>query len=337
MAAVVDTQSSVSMWVCLMLSVGLIAVRLALRRLRRQNFTHGDYWCMVAVVPILGRLLANHFLLLYGSTRVLSATRRMELLNPQYAAEAAQIVTGSKLVLATRSLLICALWALKMAVLDLLARLIMKMPYERRVLYLFWAALLVTFVASIITTFVGCRPFKRHWQIHPDPGTCVIGNMWLFTYEISNIITDILLMAVPFSLILSVKIPAMQRLRILFLFSIGLFLIAVSIMRIIQGKGSRVQRAHTLWASLEILFAVIVAVTPTIYALARNHREDSSFAKSHISMKATGRTFPGSVSAADDYSTRVWTELNDGASRGDNTSVEGILVESRYEISNAKI
>lgn len=165
----------------------------------------------------------------------------------------------------------------------------------------------------------------------------VIGNMWLFTYEISNIITDILLMAVPFSLILSVKIPAMQRLRILFLFSIGLFLIAVSIMRIIQGKGSRVQRAHTLWASLEILFAVIVAVTPTIYALARNHREDSSFAKSHISMKATGRTFPGSVSAADDYSTRVWTELNDGASRGDNTSVEGILVESRYEISNAKI
>lgn len=42
------------------------------------------------------------------STAVLSATRRMELLNPQYAAEAAQIVTGSKLVLATRSLLICA-------------------------------------------------------------------------------------------------------------------------------------------------------------------------------------------------------------------------------------
>lgn len=58
-----------------------------------------------------------------------------------------------------------------MAVLDLMARLIMKMPYERKVLYGFRGVLGLTFAASVITVFVGCTPFQRYWQIYPDPGT----------------------------------------------------------------------------------------------------------------------------------------------------------------------
>lgn len=57
-----------------------------------------------------------------------------------------------------------------MAVFDLLARLIMKMPYERKLLYIFWSALGTTFVASFVTIFVGCTPFARRWQIYPNPG-----------------------------------------------------------------------------------------------------------------------------------------------------------------------
>jgi hypothetical protein len=57
-----------------------------------------------------------------------------------------------------------------MAVFDLLARIIAKMPYERIIVYSFWSALFSTLMASIITGFVGCHPFKRYWQIYPDPG-----------------------------------------------------------------------------------------------------------------------------------------------------------------------
>lgn len=57
-----------------------------------------------------------------------------------------------------------------MAVFDLLARLISKMPYERIVVYSFWGALLSTFIASVVTVFADCRPFKLYWQIYPDPG-----------------------------------------------------------------------------------------------------------------------------------------------------------------------
>lgn len=62
------------------------------------------------------------------------------------------------------------LWCLKLAVLDLMARIISKMPYERSIVYGFWTVLFATFVASVTTVYTDCRPFARHWQIHPDPG-----------------------------------------------------------------------------------------------------------------------------------------------------------------------
>lgn len=226
-----------------------------------------------------------------------------------------------------------------MTVLDLLGRLLSKMPYERKIKYAFWATLAVTFVASLVTVFASCQPFQRYWQLNPNPGECVVGDMWLYTYEISNIITDVMLMLVPFILILAARIPVAQRWRILPLFGVGTFLVAISILRISQGIGSFFQRAHTLWASLEVLFAVIVAVTPTIYALGRNRHEETSYGTANATLKTAERNtyHHGSDADRDMYEARVWVELEDGASRMDNTSVDGILVETRRETTDAKI
>jgi hypothetical protein len=128
----------------------------------------------------------------------------------------------------------------------------------------------------------------------------------------------------------------MQRLRILLLFSIGVFLISISIIRITQGKSSTKQAAHTLWASLEVLFGTIVAVTPTIYALAHNIREETTYGKSHVTGKNQGsRIYPGSVVDGDKYTARIWTELEDGVSRRDDTSVSRILVHEERTIETS--
>lgn len=65
----IDLQSWISLYVCLVLSLLLIAVRLVLRRVRGQSFTRGDCWCLATAVFILARLISNHYLLVYGSTR----------------------------------------------------------------------------------------------------------------------------------------------------------------------------------------------------------------------------------------------------------------------------
>ncbi|KAH7068445.1 hypothetical protein FB567DRAFT_457363 [Paraphoma chrysanthemicola] len=313
----IDVQSTVSMWVCLMLALVLIVTRLALRRWRKQGFTHGDGWCMCSAALIVARLVANHLLISYGSTRTLAQPRRIELNSPAFALEASKIVLGSKIVLLTRSLLVSLLWSLKMAVLDLISRLIINMPYERKLLYSLWVVLFATFATSIITTFTGCQPIARYWQIYPDPGECVVGNLWLLTYEVCNMSTDALLMAVAFYLVLSVNMPRIQRFRILSLFGIGLFLIAISVIRILQGRNARTQRSHTLWASLEVLLAVVVAVTPTIYTLIRNSnaRRQSAMSTAPI------RVFSNSIAERNEDDTHVWTEVHSSNYKVDVSSI----------------
>ncbi|KAM0817900.1 hypothetical protein AB5N19_03707 [Seiridium cardinale] len=330
-----DLGTMVSMWVCSTAALIFVATRIFLRLWSGQRFLKGDYWCMAAAVFITIRLVANHFLLLYGSTRTLTDDRRVELLQPGNEEEYLRTVTGSKIFLLTRTMLVCLLWCLKMAVLDILGRMISKLPYERLVVITLWITLASTFVASVLSVFLECRPFYLYYQVNPNPGNCVIGNLWLYVYEVSNIMTDALLMAIPIPLVLSVKLPKMQRLRILSLFSIGIFLIAVSIIRILEGRNSHSQRAQTLWASLEIICAAGVAVTPSIYALSRNRSENSSLVTTFSPPVGYGsHTMTSRIVKHNPKGDRPWYELSDQTSRKDITSKDGIVIETRVEVFN---
>lgn len=123
-----------------------------------------------------------------------------------------------------------------------------------------------------------------------------------------------------------------RRLRVLFLFSIGVFLVAISVIRIVQGKDSRLQRGHTLWASLEILLAVIVAVTPTVYALAHGRHEGSSLDRTHLSEYPRGRTFSEGTIPSDKYTDSLWVELHDDAlNRPNSVSSKRALIDMRHQ------
>lgn len=103
-------------------------------------------------------------------------------------------------------------------------------------------------------------------------------------------------------------------------------------MRIVRGKGARVQRSHTLWASLEVLFAVVVAVTPTVYALGNGRHEDSSTDGTHLSEYPRGRTFSAGTMPEDKYTGSSWTELHDDpVSRVDSTSSQRALIAMRNQ------
>jgi hypothetical protein len=130
----------------------------------------------------------------------------------------------------------------------------------------------------------------------------------------------------------------LRRLRVMALFSIGIFLVAISVIRIVQGKDSRVQRGHTLWASLEILLAVVVAVTPTIYALAHGRHEDSSIDRTHLAEYPQGRTFVEGAILSDKHDGSLWTELHDETlNRLDSARSELALVGMRHQSMDVRI
>lgn len=122
------------------------------------------------------------------------------------------------------------------------------------------------------------------------------------------------------------------------LFSIGIFLVAISVIRIIQGKNSRIQRGHTLWASLEILLAVVVAVTPTIYALAHGRHEDSSFDRTRMSEYPRGRTFSEGTMPVNKFTSHPWSDLNDEMlHKLDSVSSQGALLGIRHQSLDSRI
>jgi len=57
-----------ALWICHGIAMGLCTSRLVLRKVRRQAFTSGDYWTMLALVAIALRATLNDIILAGGTT-----------------------------------------------------------------------------------------------------------------------------------------------------------------------------------------------------------------------------------------------------------------------------
>lgn len=132
--------------------------------------------------------------------------------------------------------------------------------YERSVLAM-RCILVGTFVAIVISDLAECQPFYHYWQVLPDPGgQCRQGYANLFTNGVCNVLTDILLVALPVPLILLSSMTVTRKLQLVLLFSMSLLVCIVTLYRlptVIEAHGS--QQRRSLLASIELLVATAVA------------------------------------------------------------------------------
>jgi hypothetical protein len=121
--------------------------------------------------------------------------------------------------------------------------------------------LAVTFLMVLIATLAECHPVTHYWQVIPDPGPqCRQGYAQLLTMGITDIVTDILLVAFPIPIIFRSAMPFKRKLSLTALFSLSTILIIVTGARmplVIERRG--IQQFRTVFASSEIIAATIVA------------------------------------------------------------------------------
>lgn len=122
--------------------------------------------------------------------------------------------------------------------------------------------LIATFFMVLIATLAECRPDVNHyWQVVPDPGPqCRQGYAQLLTMGITDIVTDVLLVAFPIPIIFRSAMPLKRKVSLTALFSMSIILIIVTAARmpmVIDRRG--IQQFRTVFASSEILAAAIVA------------------------------------------------------------------------------
>lgn len=121
--------------------------------------------------------------------------------------------------------------------------------------------LIVTFFMVLIATLAECQPVTHYWQVVPDPGPrCRQGYAQLLTMGVTDIVTDVLLVAFPIPIIFRSAMPFKRKLSLTALFSLSIILIAVTSARmplVIEKRG--LQQFRTVFASSEIIAAAIVS------------------------------------------------------------------------------
>ncbi|KAG0158622.1 hypothetical protein PDIDSM_6137 [Penicillium digitatum] len=253
-------------WWATMFSLVIIVVRLCGRYIRVERFFAEDKVMMIAVMPLLIRMVLVHFVLVLGTNNT-TTTGLSEK-------EISKRELGSKLVLAARIFYALFIWTAKVTVCEFLKR-VTGLTWRRSTSFFLRFIsffLLSTLVAVVIATLAECQPFNHYWQVTPDPGPkCRTGHVNLITMGTCDVITDLLLVAIPVPIILMTQMPLKRRLALASLFCLSLILVAITSYRVpsvLQHRGSQPYRS--LLASFEILAATAVSNVLVIGSFVRD-------------------------------------------------------------------
>ncbi|KAH6623176.1 hypothetical protein F5144DRAFT_354715 [Chaetomium tenue] len=264
-----DKATLLTSWWITTMCVFIIILRLIGRYVRVEALFAEDKVAAIALAPLLLRMAFVHPILLYGTNNV--------LVDDAHALTETEIYhrsIGSGLVLFSRILHPAILWLFKestLAFFDSLVGTSGKHTYTRLLRYT-RIFLIVSFIGICIATLAECHPFPLHWQVVPDPGGhCRQGYVYLIITTACNVITDLLLVALPVPVVLRSSISAGRKALLVLLFSLHLLTALVALYRVPDILRERsYQATRTMWASVEVLVATFAANALTIGTFMRD-------------------------------------------------------------------
>ncbi|ETS84554.1 hypothetical protein PFICI_02579 [Pestalotiopsis fici W106-1] len=172
---------------------------------------------------------------------------------------------GAKIMFSCFFILIFLVWSLKGCLIFLFLSLTRDTRLYRYVQIVGIITALACLMATI-TQATHCLPYHRNWQILPDPGReCSTGYTTNIVIATGNVLTDVLLLAVPFLMLRDVNMKFWRKIQIGFLLSLGLFVIAMAITRCVLSIGDTAAVAlASSWAQREALVAIFAVNAPLI-------------------------------------------------------------------------
>ncbi|KAK4031575.1 hypothetical protein C8A01DRAFT_51393 [Parachaetomium inaequale] len=164
-----------------------------------------------------------------------------------------------------------SLWLTKISILLLYLR-VLTHDYIRKVT---WATIAIVTVYNAwgVAMFLGkCIPITKHW--HPEEeGYChPVSVWWALTYL--HIATDFMIWVIPIPVLATMTVPVRQKAALLFVFTVGLFVCLISVLRTIMLNQLYYLKDFTWdlvaianWSTAEINAAVVCGCMPTLRPL----------------------------------------------------------------------
>ncbi|PNP57416.1 hypothetical protein THARTR1_02413 [Trichoderma harzianum] len=126
-------------------------------------------------------------------------------------------------------------------------------------------------LAAVLMTIFACNPIEKSWN-KPLPGKCVNSISIWYSTSVLNIVTDILIIGLPINEIRRLQLPLVKKLLLCALFSLGIFVIACTVIRMITvspqttaSDQTYYQAVSNSWTFVETNVGIICACLPIVW------------------------------------------------------------------------
>ncbi|PSR83338.1 hypothetical protein BD289DRAFT_453866 [Coniella lustricola] len=86
-------------------------------------------------------------------------------------------------------------------------------------------------VSGVLTTLLICQPIQRNWYIH-TPGHCGSLKAAFGIYGVLNLVTDVMVLALPIPSLVGLKLPALRKCGLVATFAVGFLTCVASVVRL---------------------------------------------------------------------------------------------------------
>lgn len=205
------------------------------------------------------------------------------------------------------------LWSVKLSLLFQFKKLTKGIILYERIWWGVLAFTILTWIASQITNLTSCHTLAAYFE----PGACYLPEDFR-NKEISlwfslgcDLLTDVLIMAIPIRVLASLQINTKEKISIAFVFLVGVITMVAAIVRCVSLKGKQSGSGELsvpwliFWGAIECAVAIIVACLPSFAIFIRTKiKKNSSGVNGYSNSRAYGPSSHIAGTAASKMGTR---------------------------------
>lgn len=177
---------------------------------------------------------------------------------------------GSKWVFVSEHSFVLAVWSFKACMLVIYARITEGLKQRKWINYIaIYVA--VGFVATELSLFLICRPLSNYWAVPTPDYQCSSYQHYEIVQGCISISADIFMLLVAIPLLIQVRVPLKQKLILILLFGMGIFVIVAAILtKVYCLVPWLISYVYMNWYFREATVAILVTNLPLIWSLLRD-------------------------------------------------------------------
>ncbi|KAE8379359.1 hypothetical protein BDV26DRAFT_291381 [Aspergillus bertholletiae] len=244
----------VAWYICTIVACVFFVTRLVVRWQRFSKFYIDDYLVATACLCLIGDLIIQHIMFNLGMSDMGNASKD-------------DIVSMLKLIIPGSTLYVTSLWLIKVGMVCFYKRLADRTHYQR-IYNVVLALLAATWLTIFLNIIFKCFPVDRIWDVENPDRACSKKqsrvNFWITI--LFNIFSDVIIICLPITQVLRIRMPFKQKLGVLSIFLLGILVVITSIIRAIFS--SRGEQMITCTVSMiETTIAIIANSLPVLRTL----------------------------------------------------------------------